>query len=379
MNDVGRGSDNYDSEIRGAVIPTSNESALVVFQAGLGDALLSLPALRLLMERFPRCMIDVVVNQRVLPLLPLLDIPLRRIHRLEYGGGWRGDILYLQKAVTIRATGPTYGILPYASSAIRTALLLRGAGCRRRVGHQYPVRWFGRSGWNLTDALDVVSGRHFCKLNIDLIATLTGASPQSVQMLPARYQIEVDIQSTAWVLEYLHTRNIPTDRPIIVLHPGGGGDMKQKRWPAERFARVAQSVCNRHQVFAIVVAGGAELAEASLIVNMLQGRGILAVNWELRHVAALLKYSSVLLCNDTGIMHLGAAVGTSVVALFGPTDPAESGPLGSHTIIRSNVQCAPCHSREQPTAQCLHQHRCMTSISIEDVVTAIDQALQEVI
>jgi heptosyltransferase II len=80
----------------------------------------------------------------------------------------------------------------------------------------------------------------------------------------------------------------------------------------------------------------------------------------------VLKRCAVFVTNDTGAMHVGAAVGVPVVAIFGPTDPTTTSPVGSHVLLRHPVPCSPCLLRECPI-----DHRCMTGVSVDSVFTEV--------
>jgi heptosyltransferase-2 len=90
----------------------------------------------------------------------------------------------------------------------------------------------------------------------------------------------------------------------------------------------------------------------------------------LRQLVGVLSRLSLLVTNDSGPMHLAAAVGVPVVAVFGPTDPTETFPVGEHRLVREPVPCAPCMLRECPI-----DHRCMTRITVERVVGAAHEML----
>ena len=87
---------------------------------------------------------------------------------------------------------------------------------------------------------------------------------------------------------------------------------------------------------------------------------------------ALLRRFSVLLTGDTGPMHIAAAVGTPVVALFGPTDPGRTGPLGDrHTVLRRDLSCSPCFLK-----QCPYGHECMEETAVDEVCRAVRDTLR---
>jgi ADP-heptose:LPS heptosyltransferase len=351
-------------------------SALCVFQAGIGDALLALPALHQLRSAFPRIAVDAIVNRRVAPLLPLAGIPFRNIAHFEYSGGRVNDFSNLYRAVGIRSRRPDIGVLTYASSASRTAAWLFAAGCGRRVGHRYTVRDGSRVTRFLTDGLEVLPGRHFSLLNTDMVARIRGQDPIGGDDPVEPYRLMIDNDSTEQMNEWLQSIGVKDSRSVLAMHPGGGIDMRHKRWPAQRFAQTAARLCRKHDLVVAVIAGNDEYQECRSIVDSLDSRGVLVSGWPLSRIASLLRRATTLLSNDTGLMHLGAAAGTRVVALFGPTDPAESGPLGDHTVISTNAGCSPCHSREHRSISCDQGNVCMLNIKVDTVVEAVTRALR---
>ncbi len=161
-----------------------------------------------------------------------------------------------------------------------------------------------------------------------------------------------------------------------------------KRWPRERFVAASLELQARTDCRWIIFGGKADTDLAADITAQIQsaaGRAPiapalvlnLAGQTSLRELCAALKACRVLLTNDTGPMHLAAAVGTPVVALFGSTSPELTGPgLPSdarHQLLKSDVPCAPCFLRECPI-----DFRCMHGLSVDQVVAAVLRAGSEV-
>ena len=95
---------------------------------------------------------------------------------------------------------------------------------------------------------------------------------------------------------------------------------------------------------------------------------------DLLQLAAVLEHCRLLITNDTGTMHVAAAVGTPVVAIFGPTDPKTTGPWGEgHAIVKKEVDCSPCLKRVCPT-----DHACMKKVTVDEVEALIDHRLGSV-
>ena len=147
-----------------------------------------------------------------------------------------------------------------------------------------------------------------------------------------------------------------------------------KRWPAERFIAAAQEIQNRTGCRWLVLGGKSDVELAGSIASKLVGSVNLAGRTSLRELCAVLKLCRVLLTNDTGPMHVAAALGTPVVALFGSTSPELTGPglPGGEPagIVKGDAPCAPCFLRECPI-----DFRCMLGIETSRVVAAVLQAL----
>ena len=159
---------------------------------------------------------------------------------------------------------------------------------------------------------------------------------------------------------------------VVVVNPSARWPTKQ--WPPESFAVVADAV---HARGARVVLIGAPDDEAigEQVVRHMQAQPLnLIGKTTLKELIALLRLARVVVTNDSGPMHLAAAVGTPVVALFGPTDPAKTGPYGGgHVVLRSAVPCSPCFSRRCANPVTLE---CLTTIRPQQVIESVTIAIK---
>jgi heptosyltransferase-2 len=150
-----------------------------------------------------------------------------------------------------------------------------------------------------------------------------------------------------------------------------------KRWPAERFMAAARQVQAQTHCVWLLFGGKNDAVTAAQIESAL-GPGPAVINvagrTSLRELMALLQCCRVLLTNDTGPMHVAAAVGTPVVVPFGSTSPELTGPGlpgdARHQLLKSGAPCAPCFLRECPI-----DFRCLNGISVERVVAAVMSAM----
>jgi heptosyltransferase-2 len=165
---------------------------------------------------------------------------------------------------------------------------------------------------------------------------------------------------------------------ILGLNPGAEYG-PAKRWPAERFIATAKEIQRQTNCTWLIFGGKGDAATATQIQSAIGNRQSaisLAGQTSLRELMALLKLCRVLLTNDTGPMHVAAALGTPVVVPFGSTSPELTGPglPGDlrHQLIKSNAPCSPCFLRECPI-----DFRCMNGISTEQLVKAVLSVTQD--
>lgn len=172
-----------------------------------------------------------------------------------------------------------------------------------------------------------------------------------------------------WVAD--NTRNIK-DHFLIGFNPGAAYG-SAKCWLSERYVHLAKDLINNKKARIILFGSPAEeklnfdIASKVNHPNLLNYTGKTSIT----QMAGLLSSCRLLVTNDTGTMHVAAAVKTPVVAIFGPTDPVTTPPFGNnHTIIRKEISCSPCLKRTCPT-----DHRCMKSISVGEVYKECEKYL----
>lgn len=154
---------------------------------------------------------------------------------------------------------------------------------------------------------------------------------------------------------------------VVAVNPSARWPTKQ--WPPESFAVVADAL--HTQGARVVLVGAPE--DAPIGEQVLRHMHTAPLNLigktTLKELIVLLRMARVVVTNDSGPMHLAAAVGTPVVALFGPTDPAKTGPYGSgHIVLRSGIPCSPCFSRDCGNPVTME---CLTAIRPEQVIEAV--------
>jgi heptosyltransferase-2 len=159
--------------------------------------------------------------------------------------------------------------------------------------------------------------------------------------------------------------------PWLGLNPGAFYGTA-KRWIPERYAAVGDMLARRTGARIAILGGAAERGIAeSIAAGMRAPARNLCGETGLPELVGVLSRMDAVVTNDSGPMHVAAALGVPVVAVFGPTDERETGPVGvGHRIVREPVYCAPCKLRECPI-----DHRCMTRIPADRVAAAAEDAL----
>lgn len=147
-----------------------------------------------------------------------------------------------------------------------------------------------------------------------------------------------------------------------------------KMWPGERYSQLAQSLASREGL-AIVKIGTPAEREYLDSIAVVPGRAFnIAGECGTRELIAVLKGAEVVIGNDSGPVHISAALGTPTVSIFGSTSPEWTAPKGIHsTILRSSIECTPCFRKECPLYD---RAKCFDDIIVKDVVNAVSQVLK---
>jgi heptosyltransferase-2 len=191
-----------------------------------------------------------------------------------------------------------------------------------------------------------------------------GAAPE-LQLLPSEQRLAAD---------FLRQNGISSQDLVIGIHPGGG--WQYKLWPIERFAALGDLLSQNYGAKVLVFAGPDETSLQDHIAELMQSPPILVKDVGLRGLAALIQRCALYAGNDTGPMHIAAAVGTRVVAIFGSTSARRSGPYGrEHIVISKAIGCNPCHPGRHPGRCKLGKCLAMEAVSIGEVSQVVERIL----
>jgi heptosyltransferase-2 len=357
----------------------------------LGDAVMTTPALRRLREKFPGLQITLLHHEKLADLWrnhPSIDAtisfaagenPWSVARRLRPNGF---DIAVLLPNSPRSALEAWLARIPQRigyARAWRNLLLTQQVATRtgyvpmRKLSVRAVNQQIRKSGLATLPPRAASFAAHHVHQYLHLVATL-GANPDPVQ--PELAVQAEELETVAAKFNLANERN--QGRPLLGLNPGAEYG-PAKRWPVDRFVAAAREIQMRTGGLWLLFGGAADTPMAQQLAasfgNPDSGLRNLTGKTSLRELMGLLKLCRVLLTNDSGPMHVAAALGIPVVVPFGSTSGALTGPglAGDvhHQLLSSHAACAPCFRRTCPI-----DFRCMNGISVESVVTAALQVLE---
>ena len=314
----------------------------------LGDAVMALPAIADVRRAAPDASLTIAARPAIAPLfsmVPGID-----------------DVAVLGKG-RMAFAAETAIVLP---NSFHAALMAWRAGM--------PVRWGYRTDWRrplLTRAIDPPVGVH----QVEYYQRLVGALGfPNGQPFPGQQHVVVSDELRDTGVRELKEAGWDGSRPLVALAPGAAYGAA-KRWPPASFAGLSRALA-LDGIQSVMVGGRADLPVARQIEAALgtpcDGDAVLnLMGTDLPTLAGILRACRALVSNDSGAMHLGAALGIRVTAVFGPTNERLTRPAGDgHVVLTSPVWCRPCMMRECPI-----DHRCMRGVGVDRVVGAVRQML----
>ena len=318
----------------------------------LGDAVMSLPAIRAVRTNFPTSEIHLLAKRSVADLYAR-ESAIDRI--IVYGENrWR-------TAWALRARRYRMGIL--LPNSFDSALVFRLAGVAQIVGYDHD-----RRGFLLTHAIPMPHWKGTVHERFNYLGLL-----QEARLIDGHHsadqpiRLECAAEAAAAGKQLLAQHGIT--QPVIGVSPGAAYG-SAKCWLPERFAESSAELALQKGA-AVVLFGAANDAPACLAVeNEVRSHSVpvlnLAGKTTLRQFIDMAAACSVFLTNDSGSMHVASALGVPTVAIFGATNPKTTGPAGPcNAIVQEKVECSPCFKRECPI-----DHPCMTGVSSGQVVAS---------
>lgn len=317
---------------------------LIVRLGALGDVLHSIPVAAALRSAFPDSIIHWLVTCRYRAAADL-STSVDRVIPVEAGG-------LVGVIQSMRHT--RYDIAIDTQGLMKSALLARLSGARRVLGFtRSEVREWPASGL-YTETVHPHPYHHVIQKNLNLLRGL-GISTQRVRF-PIRLQ---------------QSSGMRPGEPFGILHPGSSA--VSKNWPVERFADLLRAITGRLGVPFLVGLGPNETGLANAFDSIASADVRILPPQSVGSLAALIRHASIFIGCDSGPSHLAAALGTPVVAVYGPTDPARTGPWGHQDGVVSRFPMCVCPWKRT----CRKQERCIDDISVEEVFDVVRTKLEQ--
>jgi heptosyltransferase III len=355
----------------------TNRDRILVFRIGeLGDTLIALPALRVIRRSFPTAHIALLSNadahsktvsaSEVLPLNGLID------EWLSYPAADMKTSPLSLVSLLIKLRRLSFDTLAYlaprmrSSEAVRRDLaFFRLAGIKTVIGHLGLEKLPERNGSGQLTEVEHEADHLLQRLSRDGL--------EVPEIGTARFELDLtsaeERSAGLWLKE-----NLPAEKVNRVIGFGVGSKWPSKIWPEERFAELGSRLIKFADVFPIVFGGSEDRALGDRLIQAWSRGANAAGALSVRAAAAALKNCDAYVGNDTGTMHLAAAIGTRCVAIMAAIDwPGHWNPYGpGHLVLRRTVPCEGCLLRvcEREGMKCLKE------ISVDDVFTACCRVLE---
>ncbi|HZT57278.1 MAG TPA: lipopolysaccharide heptosyltransferase II [Pyrinomonadaceae bacterium] len=333
----------------------------------VGDAVMTVPALRELRRFLPGAHITLATRAWAEGIFEGADF-LDDIVAVEETKGTARSVWRESRAWRARR----FDLAVLFPNAFAPALVAALARVPVRVGYATQGR-----GALLTHALPVPDWRglrHEVFYYLNIVAELEGmlVGSTTVESREPQTEINVSDERRKAAREFLRGRGARDERPLVALCPGSTNS-RAKRWPAERFAALADALVEKLGADVALVGACDELDVSEEVARRMRARPlVLTGETELSQTVALLSVADLLVTNDTGPAHVAAAAGCPVVVIFGPTNPVTTRPFSPLAeVVREPPDCAPCMLRDCPI-----DHRCMTAITVETVFKRAAHALE---
>lgn len=332
---------------------------------GLGDLVLTLPAIRNIRAIFPRADITVLVSNGLGDLIRSTSYADNVWDNLERRKGLK-EILRFIVQLRKHRFDLAIDLMPWSDRL--SALIL------------FFTRASFKSGCD-------VGWRSFC-LNIrvappkemkyevenvlDIIRLTTGETVDSSLILP------VGPESQKSVNLWLKELECASDELLIGIHPGAAELFRHKKaWAAEKFSQLGNFIMEKYKAKVFLIGGPGEIALCETIARQMNGKAIIvAGKIDIVRLVALMSRMTLFIGNHSGPLHLSLALKVPAVVISGPTDLIRWGPQGQeHIVVKKNLTCMPC---EELGLRCLSgDFRCMSSISVGEVAEAVDRQLNK--
>lgn len=355
---------------RRAFNPLEIRNILVIGLTSIGNTIMFTPVLR----HLKRCLPDATITflqggnkaAELIAYSPFID----RIITFNFkNSGWIERFKFMQqlRQENFDATVTVCGGMGYPR-----ALIALSTGVPLRVGHEYEVGWYTHCGLFYNVRLSDRKDQHEVENNLDLLQKIGLTLNDEDNKLFAW----ISEDNKSWAKQFLDMHGIQNEDVIIGMHVGSDRASKGKRWPVEKFARLADKLYQKWHAKIILFFGPDEYSLIQSILDLMDTKPVIASEITLKQTAALIQHCTAFVCSDSGLGHIAAALQVPTVAIFGPADPVRFRPYGSiHKVVRKQLECSPCWGEQRFFDECM-QRKCLLLITVDDVFETLNGMLE---
>jgi len=328
----------------------------------LGDLVMATPVLADLRTQWPNSKITAMCQANVAPLLTW-DPNIDEIFSYHRPSGWIHRSQHFAIIERLRQGEYDLGVL--LTNSFSSAWWFWRGWVKNCIGYQSNIR-----SCLLQKAVPYPENKETQHQALTYKMLLTPMGISISETPPCLYVSEKEQQEASQILQRSGIN--AAENTIVGINPGAAYG-SAKCWLPERFIEVTQQLLRDPKVSVIYFGDPAGAPLVNQICQNLPNRVInLAGKTSIRELMALIQKCQVVLTNDSGPMHIAAALGTPLVALFGSTNSIKTGPNPAGQVIQKKVECAPCYKRVCPI-----DFRCMKGISVDEVYYAMRQAIEK--
>ncbi|MDL1967143.1 MAG: lipopolysaccharide heptosyltransferase II [Deltaproteobacteria bacterium] len=343
---------------------------LVVKLSAIGDVIHTMPSLNAIRKHYPDAHITWLIEEAASSLVVGHEALDRVI--ISKRKQWVKEILNPSCLNNIKKVyrfvkelrDTEYDLIIDFQGLLKSAVLIALARGKRKTGFDKGMEHMEHSYIFLNERILPVNMDNHALLRSLMLINALGIKSKEIE-----YKIPVSNYTRNITDKLLERHGIKNPGILAAINPVA--KWKTKLWDNRKFALLADKLIEKYNASLIFTGSQSDRSTIDKIMSCMSQSAVnLTGETTLKNLAALYKKTKFLISTDTGPMHMAAAVGTPVIALFGPTAPCRTGPFGSeHKILRSGLDCSPCFKRQCSTIDCMKQ------ISVEQVMDAVDSIL----
>lgn len=330
------------------MIPKNLKKILLIKPRGIGDIVLSTIILDDLKINFPSAEIHYLTETFAKDALAnnSLVTKVQTMEKTEF---------VLKVAYRLRKE--KYDMIIDLWSNPRSAQITFLTHAKYRVGFSYRGRKYA---YNILGTSEK-GEHHAAEHNLELLKAL------GIEITSKRIHFYVSEEDDNWAEQFIKT-NMPSGKKIVGIIPSGG--WPSKRCDASKWVEICNAIKEKYEVVFLILWGPGDESDADFIKNNLGDKAVLAPEIKIGKLSALIKNCDMVIANDSGPMHIAAALEIPTLGIFGPTNPKAHGPYSPNSdyVIKEGLHCIICNKLE-----CPYNHECMTQLPVEMVLEKVER------